>query len=162
MLTVRHVRPDTDEERSRVVQAWRNPNTWLEHIDEPYLRPTNIVTAGMRPHGILYDAYLAENGWPCVLCLIVKRAPGSSFEVVKGDDMIALATRTDKTDGEILGFVASPSALVRFVQATGGKRELAVQQQTPGPIQWGPPGSNPSATTEQSFDRVIVPAISSR
>ena len=159
MLTIKHERPANDAEHSRLEQAWQDPYTWLEHIDEPYVRPTNIISAHMRPHGILYDAFVQENGWPQVLCLYVKRGPGAGNEVIRGDDMIAMATRTATVDSLSFKFVAPPSALARFVEAADGRRDLVVQPRSPGPIQWGPPGVGPSDTTEETYDRVIVSAI---
>lgn len=68
-----------------------NPDTWLEHTDEPFRRPTILLTR-QQDGGRLLDASPSPSGWPTIVCAHFQLAASAGWEVVEGMECLALVT----------------------------------------------------------------------
>ena len=76
------------------------PRTWLRHTTEPFLRPTAIIH-GQQNGRILYDAMASRGGRLAVVFKHFELAPGAGWEVVDGQEIIAVATRSPNGESSI-------------------------------------------------------------
>lgn len=68
------------------------PAAWLAHTSEPFHRPTVLLNR-QRDGGRLVDGFAAPGGWPTVVCAHFQMAAGAGWEVVEGEERLALVTR---------------------------------------------------------------------
>lgn len=87
------------------------PRTWLRHTSEPFLRPTAIVQ-GQQDGRVLYDAMMGRGGGLAVVFKHFEMDPRAGWEVVEGQEVMALSTRSPNGESSIksLGELATPEA----------------------------------------------------
>jgi len=73
-------------------QRAEQPKAWIEHTNEPFVRPTHMVCHN-RNAGLLYDGFISSDGYPAVICAHFQYAAGAGWEVIEGQDGVALVTR---------------------------------------------------------------------
>ncbi|MFN0051309.1 MAG: SGNH/GDSL hydrolase family protein, partial [Planctomycetales bacterium] len=76
------------------------PQTWLHHTKEPFLRPTAIVQ-GQQDGRVLYDALVIRGDRLAIVFKHFEMAPGAGWEVINGQEIIALATRSPNGDSRV-------------------------------------------------------------
>ena len=91
------------------------PRTWLRHTTEPFLHPT-AIRQGQQDGRVLYDAMVSRGGRLAVVFKHFELAPGAGWEVVDGQEIIALATRSPNGESTIrpLGQLAIPETPPRL------------------------------------------------
>lgn len=96
--------------------AIERPQTWLRHTTEPFLHPT-AIRQGQQDGRVLYDAMVSRGGRLTVVFKHFELAPGAGWEVVDGQEIIAVATRSPNGESSIrpLGQPAIPEAPSRLV-----------------------------------------------
>ncbi|MBI4582496.1 MAG: hypothetical protein HY717_00490 [Planctomycetes bacterium] len=118
------------------------PGSWLEHTGEPFVRPTAILHHA-KGGGLLHDAFESPGGWPAVLCSHFKMAPGAGWEVVEGEDGVALATWAPGQDAAMQFFhTAAPltqghTPLLAYRSRSGqAQREIAILRERAGRLEF--------------------------
>jgi lysophospholipase L1-like esterase len=130
----------------------RQPGTWLAHTQDPFVRPT-ILTSASRDGAILHDGVLQTDGRPAVLCTDLKLAAGAGYEIVEGEEGIALFTGEQGVASRFPSFHA-----VQCLQSSDSRIHFLAQQRRGGPWQIGMLGSSQVETSQQAGTECFVPA----
>ena len=134
------------------------PKSWLQHTDEPFVRPTIVANCLYRYGALLYDAYLQSDGWPAVLCSERQIAPGGGFEVVNGVDGIGLITHYSSQNDPIRKMLFPEFQVARCLSTSDGNVYYAAQKTHRGPLQLGKFGSELFTTTKKGANQFLLSA----